>query len=156
MTTQERSVQVASGCREWRGAKHRQGYGQLRVGGRVQLAHRVAWEEAHGPIADGLHVCHRCDNPSCVNIDHLFLGTHLENMRDRQSKGRTRLPPKATGSQCAWAKLGDHDVVLIRLLVDLGVKQPKVAALFGVSQTMVSGIHLRKTWKHVAPLEGWS
>jgi hypothetical protein len=155
MITQERSVPVASGCREWQGAKHRQGYGMLRVGVRSVLAHRVAWEEANGPIPDGLHVCHRCDNPACVNVDHLFLGTHLDNMRDRQAKGRTKLP-RAEGSQCVWARLKEHDVSLIRLLTSLGVRQPKIAALFGISQTMVSHIHRGVVWKHVAPLEGWS
>jgi hypothetical protein len=77
-----------SGCLLWEGAVARYGYGHIRRGGRYLSLHRVVWEETHGAIPDGLHVLHRCDVPACVNVDHLFLGTHTDNMRDIVSKGR--------------------------------------------------------------------
>lgn len=76
------------GCIEWRGARSRCGYGNRRFRRATWLAHRVAWTEKYGDIPDGMQVLHRCDNPPCVNTDHLFLGTHQDNMRDRSQKGR--------------------------------------------------------------------
>lgn len=75
-------------CIEWAGARDANGYGQVRHEGRTQRPHRVAWIEAYGPIRRDQLVCHRCDNPACYNLDHLFLGTHTDNMRDMASKGR--------------------------------------------------------------------
>lgn len=79
---------TAPGCWEWTGTKDKHGYGRVRVDQRKARAHRVAWEAFKGEIPAGLHVLHRCDNPGCVNPEHLFLGTHGDNMRDREAKGR--------------------------------------------------------------------
>lgn len=78
-----------SGCREWTRGTNKQGYGEIRVNGRMRRAHRVVWEMGHGPIPEGLFVLHRCDNPPCGNLDHLFLGTNADNMADMARKGRT-------------------------------------------------------------------
>jgi hypothetical protein len=89
-----RTSRHAGACWLWTGSRSAEGYGSIRVDGKMRKAHRVAWELANGPIpagagAHGTCVLHRCDNPSCVNPDHLFLGTNADNARDRQAKGRT-------------------------------------------------------------------
>ena len=75
-------------CLEWQGYSDRDGYGTFESGYKTVRAHRVAWELAHGPIPDGLHVLHKCDNPPCVQDEHLFLGTEADNAADRDAKGR--------------------------------------------------------------------
>ena len=82
-----RSVAVPSGCIEWIGSGSR-GYGAIKIDGVTHRAHRVAWELAHGFIPAGLFVCHRCDNPRCINVEHLFLGTPADNNNDKIAKGR--------------------------------------------------------------------
>ena len=79
-------------CIEWTGAKNSHGYGHRKIPKtrKNKTIHRTAWEEAYGPIPDGLWVLHKCDNPPCYNVDHLFLGTVLDNSRDMHSKGRGR------------------------------------------------------------------
>lgn len=75
-------------CLEWQASRNRKGYGQVRYDGKNDGAHRVAWVLEHGPIPDGLYILHRCDNPPCVAVEHLFLGTAADNMADKMAKGR--------------------------------------------------------------------
>ena len=81
-----------SGCWLWVGVVNFFGYGQLYINSRYHGAHRVSWELHQGQIPIGLFVCHKCDVPSCVNPNHLFVGTQLDNMRDAKNKGRVRKP----------------------------------------------------------------
>ncbi|MDE2620611.1 MAG: HNH endonuclease, partial [Sphingomonadales bacterium] len=75
-------------CWLWVGGKSKAGYGQINVEGLIVYTHRLVYEMAYGPIAAGLEVCHRCDTPACCRPEHLFLGTHQENVTDMITKGR--------------------------------------------------------------------
>jgi hypothetical protein len=111
-----------------------------------RLRHRKAWEDTFGPIPNGFYVCHRCDNPPCWEITHLFVGTQVDNMRDRDVKGRAA--PKE-GSENGRARLTDEDVRTIRQRVAAGELQREVAADYGLVQPHVSRIVRRESWAHV-------
>jgi hypothetical protein len=140
-----RKVQkTPSGCWEWGGARHLQGYGFIKRKDGAQLrAHRVSYEIHYGPIPDGFDVCHRCDNPPCVNPEHLFLGTDLDNMQDMIAKGRKVSSPGVRNGQ---AKLTEEDVLSIRAARG---RQEAIAALYDVSQTLVSSIKSGRRWAHL-------
>ncbi len=97
------------GCWPWKGCKNKQGYGTFGDDEmKIVKAHRFAWELEGGRIPDGMVVCHTCDNPPCVRISHLFLGTHQDNVDDKIGKGR-----HAYGIKCAQAKLTKEQVLMI-------------------------------------------
>lgn len=132
-------------CHEWQRSRRRWGYGQLYVDGENVPAHRFAWERVNGPIPDGMHVCHRCDNPPCVNPDHLFLGTNTDNRRDSVLKER-----HARGDGHGLKKLGPDDVLEIRRIAASGAHtDSEIAAMFGIKQTQASRIISGKRWKHL-------
>jgi len=132
-----------SGCWLWDGAASK-GYGQIGVGGKLLYAHRVSWERTHGDIPEGSHVLHRCDVTLCVNPDHLFLGTHKDNMRDMAKKGRQR--SGARGVTHGSARLTEEQVLAIRK--DLR-PQAEIAIEHGISQPTVSDIKNGRRWKHL-------
>lgn len=90
MHAQRISKNAENDCWEWRGAKSTNGYGMLSLGGDTWRAHRLMWAFVNGPIPAGNVICHHCDNPSCVNPAHLFVGTYSENLEDCFRKGRRR------------------------------------------------------------------
>jgi len=136
-------VDVVSGCWEWTGAISSGGYGSISDGTTNVTAPRISFRLHRGPIRDGLCVLHHCDNPACVNPDHLFLGTHADNAADRNSKGRT-----SKGELHTISKLTDDDVRKIRALSD-NRTQAGLAKQFGVSQPNISRILSMSTWKHL-------
>ncbi len=81
-------VDRSGDCWEWRATRLKNRYGSVKLHGKMYKAHRVAWFLVNGDIPAGLHICHRCDNPSCVRPEHLFAGTARDNMRDKVAKGR--------------------------------------------------------------------
>jgi FixJ family two-component response regulator len=117
-----------------------------RRGDGMATASRVAWELEHGPIPDGLFVCHRCDTPLCVNAAHLFVGTPAENTRDMHAKGRA---PDQKGSRHGMAKLSEADAARVLNRLASGESCASIARAFGVSGTTVSMIKNRVHWRHV-------
>lgn len=93
-------VKKGDGCWLWCGTRSTRGYGQFTILRKPSAAHRVAWELVRGPIPEGVDVCHHCDNPPCVNPDHLFIGTRSDNMRDAVRKGRLVPPINVSKSHC--------------------------------------------------------
>lgn len=135
-------VNQKTGCWEWTASKTSSGYGKIFVVGRLRAAHRVSYELRHGPIQDGMHVLHRCDNPSCINPDHLFLGTDADNAADKVAKGR-----QPRGSWHYKAKISEDDVLAI---LSAKNEAPKNLAMqFGVSPSTISLIRSGKIWSHV-------
>ena len=129
----------------WTGATHESGYGLLDEGGKKIRAHRFSWESSRGALPESTLVCHKCDVRSCVNPNHLFLGTHADNSRDMVTKGRSQ-----RGEKHYDARLTEAQVLDIRRLHNNGTgAQRDIAQRFGVSQTLVSWIIRRKAWKHV-------
>lgn len=132
----KRTRRAPNGCLEWIKGTDSNGYGQACLRGRHILAHRLAYEVWVGPIPDGLHVLHRCDNPPCGEPTHLFLGTQSDNSKDRHAKGRTRTGV-SRGSLNGCAKLSDEQVAEIRRDVRT---QRQIAAEYKVSQRTITKI----------------
>lgn len=133
-----------NGCWEWTAACFHNGYGKFRDGTKIRSAHRVAYEIYCGSIGSST-VCHRCDNPLCVNPNHLFLGTQKDNVSDMISKGR-----QAVGERFSSHKLTPSGVREIRERYNAGgVTQQALAEEFGVDQKLISRVVRRLSWKHV-------
>ncbi len=136
------SRKTESGCIEWKKSK-KLGYGTTYFRGRVEQAHRVAWILARGPIPDGLQINHHCHNRACINVEHLYLGTQKENMRDMDEAGRRRT---ARGEVNGNAKLTEDLVLAIRRDPRTNVK---IAEEHNVSPTLISAVRNLKVWRHV-------
>ncbi len=134
-------VLTPSGCMEWKFHKGTGGYGNIRVHRKSKRAHRVSYERSIGPIPKGLFVLHRCDNPPCINPDHLFLGTHTDNVQDCIDKGRW-----TNGEKNGMSKLTSELVLKIRA-DERGLQT--VADEYQISRSLVSQIRTRAIWKHL-------
>lgn len=131
-------VQQGDGCWEWTGKKTPKGYGCLSVRGGTTRANRFAWEITNGKIPDGLVVCHKCDNPGCVRPDHLWIGTHADNIRDRDAKGRQRV------GRNPHTKIEDADLPAVAEMLHGGMTRRQIAAKLGISyNTLKSAVRCR-------------
>lgn len=157
ITTEQRfwaKVQKTDSCWMWVGAKGRKGYGVFGKGdGSKNLfrAHRYSYELHIGPIPEGLFVCHHCDNPACVNPEHLFTGTVQDNADDRIRKGRKGgggSGPRP-GENHPSAILTEIKVIEIRKKREDGIRLMPLAKEYGVTKAQISHICTRKSWKHI-------
>lgn len=141
-------AKTSSGCILWTGKINKQGYGRLYLSPRKEtMAHRFSFELFCGHIPDGLFVLHRCDNPPCINPNHLFLGTHQDNDLDRCRKGRT-----AKGPQLPHTKLTASQVSEIRRLYQRGrLTHKQLGKRFKVTACNILAVVRGKSWKHVVP-----
>lgn len=136
-------VEKTDTCWLWSGTRNKYGYGVFLLPGEKPVrAHRHSYALTRGPIPDGLVVMHACDNPACVNPDHLSLGTKLDNNRDAARKDRN-----ARGERNGHAKLTAADVQHIRTS---GASRADLAFRFGVDPSTISQIIARKKWRHIA------
>jgi len=172
-------LKSTDGCWLWVGSKsknknHKIPYGYFSYKGKKYGAHRVMWEQTNGQIPEGKHVLHKCDNPPCVNPDHLFLGDQIANMADMRSKNRQihgkdhwicKFPEKVKRGKESFStthpermlrgidlpqhKLCPEDVKEIRKMLLIGMTQESIAEKYGVHRTCISGIAIKRTWKHV-------
>ena len=131
---------IPGGCHEWLGSLNgRDGYGQFRIDGRIQYAHRVAWALEHGRWPTEM-ILHKCDNRSCVNSDHLYEGTHSQNAIDKAQRGPLNSKQKLT----------PDDVHKVRHLLCLGCyTQEEIGKMYGVDQRTISDINIGENWSHV-------
>lgn len=133
-----------SACHLWTGNLDGNGYGNFWLNGKNGKAHRFAWELGSGaPVPGELYVLHKCDTRDCCNYKHLFLGTHTDNMRDMQAKGRHAAARVTFNPN---AKLTESDVLAIRTATG---SQKSIGDRYGVRQTTVSHIKLGITWRHL-------
>lgn len=152
---QSYTVNEITGCWEWEKSRRTTGYGQFSVRQcNPKLAHRWLWEHLYGEIDNRwLFVCHHCDNPCCVNPDHLFLGTPKDNMQDMIRKERQSKPRNLTsgqiGSKHHSAKLTEFQIPTIRMLRLKGMSFRKIAKIYEVNNRSIEHICKRTGWAHV-------
>ncbi len=140
-------------CWRWRGSRNSDGYGHIRIEGRTIGVHRIAWTLTHGPIAEGMQVLHKCDNPSCVRPSHLFLGTVKQNIQDMSAKGRHiwgSMQKPMLGERNVNAKLTAIQIEEIRGLYDPHIGNGVLlGCAYGVDSATIYRVVHRSTWKHV-------
>lgn len=145
----ESKVIKSDGCWGWNGHLNKNGYTCLISGCRgkgfkERYGHRISWLLFRGEIPEGKVICHSCDNPKCTNPDHLWLGTHQENLKDMQLKQRGNL-----GTNHGNSILDDEDVREIRKMYDNGIKVTNIMEIFKLGRAHIHLIGKRKSWKHV-------
>lgn len=131
-------------CWLWTGALNQYGYGYYRYGGSVWGSHRFAYYLAYGKNPEGYVVRHTCDNPACVRPEHLQLGTHADNVRDRVKRGRS-----ARGSANGRSKLKEKDIPVIRARLKEGDGMSVIAREYKVDPASIRHIRDGRNWKHV-------
>lgn len=134
---------LINGCWLWTGCKNKAGYGRFNYNGKILNAQRASYLLFVEEIPEGYQVCHECDNPSCVNPDHLFIGTIADNMRDRDEKGRMA---DKRGKLNGRSVLTEKQVLFIRNDTRSG---NIIAKEYGVARSTINRIRKKKTWSHL-------
>lgn len=142
----EKNVIRQEGCWDWKGYIARTGYAEI---GRSKNfheknAHRISWMIHKGNIPEGMYICHKCDNPKCTNPDHLFIGTHQDNDKDRDEKGRN-----VKGEDVESSILKDQDIKEIKTLLTQGKSCLEISRKYDVSHDAIKRINKNETWKHI-------
>ncbi len=159
------NIQTTESCWIWVGTRACRGYGAISIDRKRWRAHRLSWAIHNGTIPDGLYICHRCDNPPCVNPEHLFAGTQKDNIADCVRKGRfsrsigerTRNNrrrrgfhrTKAIGHDHYNSKLTLENVLEIRSTPPKWGEQSRLARKFGVTKSSIRDVLSRRCWGHV-------
>jgi hypothetical protein len=145
------SVIKTDTCWNWIGYKIADGYGRMELNGKLELVHRISYEVHIGLIPEDMLVCHSCDNPPCVNPDHLFLGTNQDNVDDCMRKGRHVTP---FGEEHVCSKFTSDEVIYIRSVYkpqDKNFGMRALAKKFNVSNEAIQHIVYNHTWTHLLP-----
>ncbi len=136
-------------CWNWKAHLNNKGYGVLGVGRELMLAHRISWTIENGEIPAGMEILHRCDNPCCVNPNHLISGTHHENILDMLRKGRYKKSFIFRGESHTEAKLRNEDIPEIRRLFDQGIPTRTIAKKYNVDSKTIWSVGKRISWTHI-------
>ena len=137
-------TQHPSGCWIWNGPKNPKGYGQIGMRPGALLTHRISYHLFKGPIPEGMMICHSCDNPSCVNPNHLFAGTAKDNASDMVKKGRHNY-----GEKSPAALLSEDAVLSIRKRWASRLTITKLAKEYGLTVPAITSAIYGKSWKHI-------
>jgi len=143
-------INNSTGCWEWQGCKDRDGYGTMGYQNQTRLVHRLAYMLFYNTSEEdikGKVVMHKCDNPSCINPEHIKLTTQRENIIDMHKKGRAA---DQTGEKNGNAKLTDYQVKKIREMYQLGISQEELSKIFNVSRRTIYNIRNGISWSHVS------
>lgn len=135
-------VDKSGDCWTWTASKNHGGYGQFGANGKGYISHRVSWSISNGDIPKGMLICHHCDNPPCVNPDHLFLGTYQDNMDDKMRKGRH-------GTQ----KVRTRDIPIMMMCRRKGMEYSDIADLFSLSTSTVNNILIGRAWSSITGIK---
>lgn len=136
------NVEKSETCWLWTASLNSTGYGRININGVIRLAHRVSYELSFGPIPNGKHILHKCDTPRCVRPEHLFAGTHKENMLDMHVKGRACIGEDRSQSKLTWMS-----VDRIRSLYATGTwTQRELAKVFNISQPLLCQVVNKRIW----------
>lgn len=141
------TLNLVSGCWEWDKFKDAAGYGKIQINKTQVTASRASYKEFIGPIPKGLCVCHKCDNPSCCNPDHLFLGTHQDNADDKVAKRRSM-----HGSIHYKATIDESQAMAVFEMIQSGATNSEIQAKLGVGKNIIQSIKAGFSWNHVTGL----
>lgn len=141
-----RGVRNTNGCFEWTGARSTRGYGNVRINNFLHNVHRLTFSLINGPIPKGIVICHRCDNPSCFEITHLFADTHKGNMADMKAKGRS---PRSRGEKCGKAKLKTAQILEMKSRRANGEMLKDIAKEYNIHPAHLGRIISGQRWAHL-------